>query len=175
MCAFQGLHSFSSKNIWTLLKAYTTYIRPKLEYNTVVWSPFLQQDINLVESVQKKFTRHICIWCKISFNSYSDRLSKLSINSLKYCRLEFDLILMFKICHNLCDLNFYEFFKLCKSRYNLRQYSLTVESLFHLKHEQYCYFCFNRIVNIWNNLPESIISAENFIYFQSTSSQIWSP
>ena len=101
MWAFQVLHSFSSRNIWTLLKAYTTYVRPKLEYNTVVWSPFLHKDINLVESVQKKFTRHICTRCKICFNSYSDRLSKLNINSLEYRRLEFDLILMFKISHNL--------------------------------------------------------------------------
>ena len=65
-------------------KAYTIYVRPKLEYNTVIWSPFLHQDINLVESVQKKFTRHICIRCKISFNSYSNHLSKLNINSLEY-------------------------------------------------------------------------------------------
>ena len=109
MCAFQVLHSFSSKNIWTLLKAYTTYVRPKLEYNTVVWSPFLHKDINLVESVQKKFTRHICIRCNISFNPYNDHLSKFNINSLEYRRLEFVLILMFKICHNLCDLHFYKF------------------------------------------------------------------
>ena len=74
---------------------------------------------------------------------------------------------MFKICHNLCDQNFYEFFKLRKSRYNLRQHSLTVESLFHPKHEQYRYFFFNRIVNIsWNILPESIISAETLTIFK---------
>ena len=72
------------------------YARPKLEYNTVVWSPFLHKDSTLVQSVQKKFTRHICIRCKIGLNSYSDRLSKLNINSLEYRRLAFDLILMFK-------------------------------------------------------------------------------
>ena len=149
-----------------MLKAYTTYVRPKLEYNTVVWSPFLHKDINLVESVQKKFTRHICIRCKISIDLYSGRLSKLNINSLEYRRLEFDLILMFKICHNLSDLNFCEFFELRKNRYNLRQHSLTVESLFHPKHEQYRYFFFNRIVNIWNNLLESIISAETLPIFK---------
>ena len=109
---------------------------------------------------------HTCIQCKISFNSYSDPLSKLNINSLEYRRLEFDLIHMFKICHNLCDLNFYEFFKLCKSRYNLHQHSITVESLFHPKHEQYRYFFFNCIVNTWNNLPESIISAETLPIFK---------
>ena len=149
-----------------MLKAYTTYVRPKLEYNTVVWSPFLHKDINLVESVQKKFMRHTCIRCKISFNSYSGRLSNLNINLLEYRQLGFDLILMFKIYHNLCDLNFYEFFKLCKSRYNLCQHSLIIESLFHPKHEQYRYFFFNRIVNIWNNLPESIISAETSPIFK---------
>ena len=127
---------------------------------------FCTKDINVVESVRKKFTRHICIRCKISFNSYSDRLSKLNINSLEYRRLEFDLILMFKIRHSQCDLNFYEFFKLRKSRYNLRQHSLTVESLFHPKHEQYRYFFFNCIVNIWNNLLESIISAETLFIFK---------
>ena len=121
--------------------------------------------LNLFFSVQKKFTCHICIRCKISFNSYSDCLSKLNNNSLEYRRLEFDLVLMCKICHNLCDLNFYEFFKLHKSRYNLRQHSFTVESLSHPKHEQYRYF-FNRIVNIWNNLPESIISAETLPIFK---------
>ena len=166
MCAFQVLHSFPSRNIWTLLKAYTTYVRPKLEYNTVVWSPFLQKNINVVESVQKKFTRHICIRCKISFNSYSDRLSKLNINSVEYRRLEFDLILMFKICHNLCDLHFYEFFKLRKSRYNLRQHSVTVESLFHPKHEQYRYFFSTALLILWNNLPESIISVETLPIFK---------
>ena len=70
---------------------------------------------------------------------------------------------------NLCDLNFYEFFKLRKSRYNLRQHSLTVESLFHPKHKQYHYFFFNRIVNsiiMWNNLRESIISAETLPIFK---------
>ena len=41
-----------------------------------------------------------------------------------------------EICHNLCDIYFYEFCKLHKSRYNLRQYSLTVKSFFHSKHEQ---------------------------------------
>ena len=40
---------FNSKNIWTLLKLYTTYVRPKLEFNTLVWSPYLKQDINKVE------------------------------------------------------------------------------------------------------------------------------
>jgi len=34
-----------------LIRAYLVYVRPLLEYSTVVWSPFLIQDIEAVESV----------------------------------------------------------------------------------------------------------------------------
>ena len=34
------LKSFSSRCIWVLLKLYKTHVRPKLEYNSPVWSPY---------------------------------------------------------------------------------------------------------------------------------------
>ena len=43
--AYQILHSFSSNNVWILLKAYTTYVGPILEYNSVIWSLYLKKDI----------------------------------------------------------------------------------------------------------------------------------
>lgn len=167
MCAYQVLHSFSTKNVWTLLKAFNTYVRPKLEYNTSVWNPFYLKDVRLIESVQKKFTRQICIRCNIRFNSYCDRLLKLNLHSLEYRRLEFDLILMFKICHNLSELKFNDYFKFRKTGYNLRQHCFTVESLFHPKRDQYRHFFFNRIVNIWNYLPEIIVSAATLPVFKA--------
>ena len=112
--AFIGLyyisHSFHSNNIWILLKAYTTYVRPKLEYNTSIWSPYLIKNIAKIESIQKQFTRYICIRCKVPFSSYHDHLYKLNIKSLEYRRVEFDMILTYKICYNLSDLKFDEFF-----------------------------------------------------------------
>ena len=92
LCAYQILHAFSTRNVWILLRAYIAYIRPKLEYNTVIWSPYLKKDFELIESVQKKFTGDICVRYNISFNSYFDRLNKLNIKSSEYQRLEFDLI-----------------------------------------------------------------------------------
>ena len=61
------LRAFSTKNIWTLLKIYVTYIRPKLEYNSSVWSPYLKKDIKLIEFVQKRFTRNVFIRCNLNF------------------------------------------------------------------------------------------------------------
>ena len=50
---------FVSRDVPTLFRAYTTYIRPLLEYNTVVWSPSLECDICNVEKVQRKFTKRL--------------------------------------------------------------------------------------------------------------------
>ena len=46
-------HSFNSNNIRILLRVYTTYVRPKLEYNTSIGSPYLIKDIAKIKSVQK--------------------------------------------------------------------------------------------------------------------------
>ena len=78
-CSYQILRSFTTNNVWILLKAYINHVRPKIEYNTVVWSPYLKKDINLLESVQKRFTRNICVCCNIPFVSYRDYLYKLNI------------------------------------------------------------------------------------------------
>ena len=51
------LRCFVSGENLILLRAYTTYIRPLLQYCTVVWSPSLQCDIYSIEKVQKKFTK----------------------------------------------------------------------------------------------------------------------
>lgn len=88
---------FNSKNIWTLLKLYTTYVRQKLEFNTSVWSPYLKQDINKVEKVQQKFTKFAMWKCNIPFKDYNDQLNKLNIKSLQHRRIIFDLILIYRI------------------------------------------------------------------------------
>jgi len=46
---------FVSKDKWSLLRAYLVYLRPILEYNSVIWSPHLKQDILLIEKVQRQF------------------------------------------------------------------------------------------------------------------------
>ena len=155
--------------MWTLLKIYVTYrpIRPKLEYNSSVWSSYLKKDIKLIESVQKRFTRNVFICCNLPFYSYVDRLTKLEIKSLEYRTLEFDLILMYKISHNLCDLNFSDYFVFSTCDYNLRRHDFTVQSLFHnASRDQFRQFYFNRIVSTWNRLPD-VVSASNLSIFKT--------
>jgi len=84
-----------------LLRAYTTYVRPLLEYNTVVWSPSLKQDITSVEKVQRKFTK-----CLLGYRncSYLERRRNLNLMTLELRRLHADLVF------NIVKLEFSDFF-----------------------------------------------------------------
>ena len=50
---------FASRNLQLMRKAFVTYIRPILEYNSILWSPNLVYLIDLIESVQRIFTKRI--------------------------------------------------------------------------------------------------------------------
>jgi ribonuclease P/MRP protein subunit RPP40 len=85
---------FVSRHLPSLLQAYKIYVRPLLEYNTQVWSPFSVQQITAIENVQRKFTK-----CMPGLNKlpYYQRLAKLDLESLEIRRLRADLILAYKI------------------------------------------------------------------------------
>ena len=49
--SFQILKSFISTDLEILKKLYLVYIRPKIEYNTPLWSPCSIKDINQLEPI----------------------------------------------------------------------------------------------------------------------------
>jgi len=80
--------TFGSRNVSLLVRAYKTYVRPLVEYNTVVWSPFNLQDIDAIESVQRRFTKRLP---GLGLCPYGVRLQRLNIQSLELHRLHSDL------------------------------------------------------------------------------------
>ena len=137
-------------------------MRPKLEYNIFIWSPYLIKDIAKIESIQKQFTRYICIQCKVPFSSYHDRLYKLNIKLLEYRQVEFDMILTYRICYNLIDLKFDKFFIKCNndSSYNLCRHSFNIKPLYCANTDFYNHFFTHCVPKTWNKLPENIISRQ---------------
>jgi ribonuclease P/MRP protein subunit RPP40 len=79
---------------------FITFVRPKVEYATVIWSPWHKKDINLVERVQRSFT------CRIPglLGPYNERLLTLNLQSLELRRIIFDLTEVYKIMHGLSEL-----------------------------------------------------------------------
>ena len=48
---------FTHSDAKTLVFAFKVYVRPILEYNSEIWSPYLLSDIKKLEKVQRKFTK----------------------------------------------------------------------------------------------------------------------
>ena len=112
------LRALSFKCILHFRKAFVAYCRPVLEYCTQIWSPSTVSDICCVENIQKYFTRVAFRMCFPGLFSpcYRQRLAIFGLKSLEYRRVEFDLILCFKIVRGLCCIKFDDVFPLQKFR-----------------------------------------------------------
>ena len=78
---------FASRNVELLTRAFVTYVRPLLEYNSVIWSPSLKRDIALLEQVQRRFTKRLP---GLKDHSHDERLKLLNLERLEF--VEFGLI-----------------------------------------------------------------------------------
>ena len=89
------------------MRAFIVYVRPIVEYCSVVWSPSLKKDIELIEKVQRRFTKRLP---GLKHMSYNERLHHLGLSNLELRRLHLDLIYCYEIVFGVVDLNFSDFF-----------------------------------------------------------------
>ena len=149
------------------MQLFTSRVRPILEYGNVIWNPRLIRDIDAVERVQRRATKTVP---GISTMSYSDRLRTLRLPSLVYRRARGDMIETYKFLHNVYDLN-NEWLRRDPST-RTRGHSLKLEKRrCQTTMRQHCFS--NRVINNWNSLPESIISAPTVNSFKSKLDQHW--
>ena len=150
---------------WTLI--YKAFVRPVLEYCCTVWSPYYIKDIELLEKVQRRFTR-ISPSCR--HLPYEERLKAHNIPSLYARRLYLDLLTVYKYVHRLIHCSpactYFDFLKNSRTRgHNFRIRPL------HCNTNLRRYWFTNRIVPIWNALPVSCVEAESPKRFKK---EIWS-
>ena len=154
---------FHSRHRHTLLKAFTTYVRPLLEYASPVWSPCTVTAISKVESVQRSFTKRLP---GLNNLDYANRLCVLEIESLELRRLRRDMIYVYKMLFGLVDLSFNDYFVLrVDSITRGHKYKLfaNYSRLNIRKH-----FFTERIVSVWNNLECDIINFSNLRSFKQS-------
>jgi predicted transcriptional regulator len=152
----------------TLVRLYTSLVRPILEYGNGPWTPMLKKDSLTLENVQRRATKMIP---SIRNYTYLDRLKYLNLPSLYYRRSRGDMIQTYKYIHGLYRVQcpFLEIdkqsitrghnFKLTKSRSNklIRQN-----------------FFANRITNSWNSLPNEVVSSVSLNIFKNKLDSFWS-
>ena len=72
-------------------------MRPLLEYCSPIWSPHTLESIDLLENVQRSFTRRLP---GLDYLNHTEKLTFLNLPSLESCRLRIDCNLMYNIMHN---------------------------------------------------------------------------
>ena len=142
------------------MKAFNVFVRPTLDYCSNLWSPYRKSEIDLIESVQRRFTK--CLKGMKGLQ-YSDRLKYLAIESLELWRLKADLYMYYKIITGLVDLPIEEFFVFKKGVTRNNGASIYINK-YHANAERY-YFK-NRHINAWNSLPTSVVSSMSLNAFK---------
>jgi len=146
------LRCFTSRDNKLLIKVYFIYVRPLLEYNSVVWSPHLKQDIEKVEQVQRRFTKRLPVLISCT---YSERLSRLDLFSLELRRLHIDLIWCYKIVFGIVDINVDDFFEHSPATAT-RGHDHKLYKHYSRKNARIMFFC-ERVVGVWNSLPPDVV------------------
>jgi hypothetical protein len=156
-CIFRA---FETRDANFLLQMYKTFVRPKLEYASPCWSPYLLKDINLIESVQRSFTRRIPNMGRLKL-SYKERLEKLGLESLQLRRLHTDLVFVYKLLYGHLDVdpnNLFRFHPQAYSNFQGQGIANTVLRLQLPKTKKLCRsnFFSVRSISPWNKLPTEV-------------------
>ena len=151
-----------------MTRAFIIYVRPLLEYCSPVWSPHFKQDIDLIENVQRSFTRKLFYCCNLVSKSFDDRLTYIGLQRLELRRIYADLIYMYKLIHNNISSSLINVFKF-NNQVHCRETRGHRYKLFFNRSNKlvFCKFFTNRIVPIWNHLPVSCFNGDTLFYFKN--------
>ena len=150
--------TFLTKSENFLTQMFNVFVRPYLEYGSCIWSPHLLENIDIIESVQRRYTkRYPGMWDV----SYLERLKILGLDSLEIRRIRNDLYECFKILKNFSPLNKSEFFE--PPRLHSRLHLAKTRSKCN---ERYHFFS-NRVVDIFNSLPDVVVQATSLNQFKA--------
>ena len=160
--------NFKDFDKYTFLLLYITMVRSQLEYANSVWNPYRVGLIRDLEKVQKRATKMIKA-CKNM--TYIQRLKFLQLPTLKFRRIRGDMIEVFKILNNIYDVNAVP--KLtrnldCRTRGNSSKLLYNRSKLDINKYS----FC-NRVVGVWNSLPNWVVTSNNVNCFKNNIDKFW--
>ena len=123
------------------------------------------KDINLVESVQRYFTRCVFHRLNMPIVSYDERLTYLGLLRLEKRRIINDLVETFKLCKGYSCLNTSKY--LCFASYHSTRGHLCKLFVHRINNRVHRHFLFNRVINIWNLIPSHYFNTNLISCFKS--------
>ena len=161
--------TFETRNKNFLIQMYKTFVRPKLEYATPVWSPYHKMDIELIESVQKNFTRRLPEFRNDNYQPYLQRLKSLKLESLELRRLKNDILFLHKIIYGHLNVDSKDF--VIVKNFSTRSNGLKLQKS-HCRLDVRKFYFGNRVVDFWNCLPEILVCIQEHGKFSNMLSTL---
>lgn len=170
----QLLRSVSYRDKFHFVRLYKQRVRCHLELAVQAWSPWLQQDIKLLEDVQKRAVRNVCGLT----GSYEEKLNQIGLTPLVDRRIRGDMLQTFKIMNNIDDVDsnvwFMPVHQVCSypTRHTGRinedgslEHNLNiVQPIARLDIRKE--FFSNRVPKTWNTLPSHIQKSSSVNHFK---------
>ena len=153
--------NFAYKSRTVILKLYKSLVRPHLDYCMQLWNPHFIKDKTMLEKVQAEATKLIP---SLKDLPYQDQISRLNLTTLEDRRRRGDLIETYRIMHQIDKIN-------PDTMFQRQSYDKTTGHSTKL-HKSRAYldirkhFFSNRVVDDWNKLPESAVSAPTLLSFK---------
>ena len=160
--------SFATRDERTISNLYKSLVRPHLEYGNIIWGPFHQADIKLVEQVQRRATKLVST---IKDLPYEERLRALKLPSLAHRRKRNDMIQLYKIMNNLIQIDQRMLFEPARVA-STRGHRFKIAKGGATKLVRRNAFS-QRVINQWNNLPSEIVESPTLLTFKSKLDKYW--
>jgi hypothetical protein len=109
--------NFHFRDKLVFVRLYKQYVRPHLEFAVPAWSPWLEADKNILESVQKKAVKWVS---GLTSTEYEDRCKELGLETLEVRRWQQDMTQVYKILRGIGNINEERFFTRIGERNTVR-------------------------------------------------------
>ena len=152
--------------------AYTTLVRPKMEYCSTVWDPHTQKDCNILERINRRATRVVCIdlhGYKQQDVSPTEQLQELGWKPLQQRRKEQRLTMMYRIDKELVAIPSDD---LVEPTRHLKGHSRKFREL-GSSCDTVKYSFYPRTIKQWNELSEEVVTSPNLDIFKKSMYQIF--
>ena len=154
--------TFSYMDKTMLIQLYKIFVRPHLEYSQRIWSPYLQQDADELERVQRRATKLIPA---LEYLTYEERLKELNLYSLQDRRTRGDLILMYRIMSGDMRIDRNQLFEMTNdTRTRGHNQKVHIKKVCNTSLRQN--FFTERIAGPWNALPSYIVNSTSVDHFK---------
>ena len=158
------LRSLTYRDKFHYIRLYKIYVRCHLENAVQAWNPWLIQDIQNIESVQKRAIR--C--CHgLQGSTYEEKLKEVGLTTLAERRSRGDMLETFKILNKIDDVDYHTWFKKVGEQHQITRQAISLtadgtiagtENLIKPKSRldvrKHFFSC--RVVDPWNNLPDDV-------------------